>query len=160
MYRSIKCRFNTLFIISISDDFSIQNVNIMTNLLNQIIRDMKKENNIKEIMDLKPCILFITHNQNLLGSSRGVIDFPEVSDLPDHIKGDENKLEYNLGNDNSSSSSKSFDNEIFNSIKVYTSDSSGLGKSELIRKEIKRVGEDYHYFGVGDNITKDDLFKN
>ena len=37
MYRSIKCRFHTLFIILISEDFSIQNLNIITNLLNQII---------------------------------------------------------------------------------------------------------------------------
>ena len=41
IYRAIKCRFNSLFVISISDDFSIKNLNIMTNLINQIISDMK-----------------------------------------------------------------------------------------------------------------------
>ena len=104
MYRSIKCRFPTLFIISISDDFSIQNLNIMTNLVNQIIGDMKRENRIKKIGDLAPCILFITHDINLLGNA---VDFPkEVRDLPAHIIGDENKLEYKI-EDGLSSSSKS-----------------------------------------------------
>ena len=172
MYRAIKCRFNALFIISISDEFSIQNVNIMTNLLNQIIRDMKNEGKIKKIEDLVPCLLFITHNQNLLGSSRGILDFPEVKDLPDYIKGDENQLEINLKNDDSSKkinsnekknlkksdNSKSI-NKIFNAVKIYTSDCSGLGKSLLIKKEIKDNHEDYHYLGIGDDITKDELFK-
>ena len=169
MYRAIKCRFHTLFIISISDDFSIQNLNIMTNLLNRIVSEMKRENIIKTIGDLKPCILFITHNQNLLGNS---IDFPkEVEDLQPHWIGDESKLEYDLG-DVSSKSSKSNEksqsqtliqtqaiSEIYNSVKVYTSDCCGLGKSFLIKKEIKNNGEDYHYLGIGDDITKDDLFR-
>jgi hypothetical protein len=161
MYRAIKCRFHTLFIISISDDFSIQNLNIMTNLLNQIVSDMKRENKIKTIEDLKPCILFITHNQNLLGNS---IDFPkEVKDLEKHRIGDEDKLEYNLG-DESSNSSKSKEksqsiSDIYNSVKVFTSDCCGLGKSFLIKKEIKNNEEDYHYLGIGDDITKDNLFK-
>ena len=169
MYRSIKCRFHTLFIISISDDFSIQNLNIMTNLLNRIVSDMKRENTIKTIGDLKPCILFITHNQNVLGNS---IDFPkEVEDLQPHWIGDENKLEYDLGDDsskNSKSNEKSQSqtliqtqsiSDIYNSVKVYTSDCCGLGKSFLIKKEIKNNGEDYHYLGIGDDITKDDLFR-
>ena len=161
MYRAIKCRFHTLFIISISDDFSIQNLNIMTNLLNQIASDMKRENKIKTIEDLKPCILFITHNQNLLGNS---IDFPkEVKDLEKHRIGDEDKLEYKLG-DESSNSSKSKEksqsiSDIYNSVKVFTSDCCGLGKSFLIKKEIKNNEEDYHYLGIGDDITKDNLFK-
>ena len=41
MYRAMKCRFKTLFVISISDDFSVLNLNQMTSLLNKIIRDMK-----------------------------------------------------------------------------------------------------------------------
>ena len=161
MYRAIKCRFHTLFIISISDDFSIQNLNIMTNLLNQIVFDMKRENKIKTINDLEPCILFITHNQNLLGNS---VDFPkEVKDLESYIIGDENKLEYELG-DESSNSSKSKEkslsiSEIYNSVKVFTSDCCGLGKSYLIKKEIKKNEEEYHYLGIGDDITKDDLFR-
>ena len=94
MYRAMKCRFKTLFVISISDDFSVLNLNLMTSLLNKIIRDMKVENKIKEITDLKPCILFITQDpkQN--------INFPEAKDLPKIIIGDENKLEYNLGGGN------------------------------------------------------------
>ena len=73
MYRAMKCRFKTLFVISISDDFSVLNLNQMTSLLNKIIRDMK------EITDLKPCILFITQNpkQNA--------DFPEAKDLSNII---------------------------------------------------------------------------
>ena len=44
-------------------------------------------------------------------------------------------------------------------MKIYTSDCCGLGKSYLIKKEIKENGEDYYYFGIGDNITKDELYK-
>ncbi len=175
MYRAIKCRFHTLFIISISDDFSIQNVNIMTNLMNQIISDMKGENKIKKIEDLEPCILFITQNQK--DSSKGVIDFPEITDLPKHYIGDENKLEYNFGNDDSLNNnnaslrkSQLYNNdninnsdnkldEIYNNIKVYTSECSGLGKSEFIKKEIEDNKEEYYYLGIGDDITKEYLYK-
>ena len=120
---------------------------------------MKIGNSIKKIEDLKPFILFIIHNQNLLGISKSVVDFPEFKEFPNYLIKDEYKLDYELKSDDSSDRKKSLINEIYNSIKVYTSDCSGLGKSELIRKEIKRKGEDYHYFGVGDNITKNDLFK-
>ena len=160
MYRAIKCRFNTLFIISISDDFSIQNVNNMTSLMNKIISDMKKEEEIEKIDDLKPCILFIIQNQNILGKSRGIIDLPEINDLSEYLKGDENKLEYDLGNDNNSlENNKSLENEIYNTVKIYTSDYSGLGKSYLIKQDIKDKGEEYHYFGIGDDISKNELFK-
>ena len=146
IYRAIRCRFNTLFIISINDDLPNNKVNIMITLLNKIIKEMKKENIIKEINDLNPCILFIMDNQ--LNNS---IIIPEAIDLPDIIKGDENKLENNL--------LKPDENTIYNSVNVYTSDCCGLGKSNLIKKEIKEKGEDYHYFGIGDNITKDELYK-
>ena len=157
MYRAIKCRFNTLFVITISDDFSILHINQMTSLLNRIIRDMKAENTIKDIKDLKPFILFITQNQS--GSSRGFADFPEAIPLPGYLKGDENKLEYDLGKDGSIDTNKSSEKEIYNAVRVYTSECSGIGKSYLIKKEIKERGEDYHYFGIGDDITKEELFK-
>ena len=146
MYRAIKCRFNTLFIISIKDDLPINKVNIMITLIDKIIKEMKTENIIKEINDLNACILFIIDNQ--LNNS---IIIPEAIDLPDIIKGDENKLEFNLLNH--------LENDIYNSVNVYTSDFCGMGKSYLIKKEIKEKGEDYHYFGIGDNITKDELYK-
>ena len=126
IYRAIKCRFNSLFVISISDDFSIKNLNIMTNLINQIISDMKIGNSIKKIEDLKPCILFIIHNQNLLGIFKSVVDFPEFKEFPNYLIKDE--LDYELKSDDSSDRKKSLINEIYNSIKVYTSDCSGLGK--------------------------------
>ena len=151
-YRAMKCRFDTLFIISISDDFSVLNLNQMTSLLNKIINEMKAQKTIKEITDLKPCILFLTQN------SAYSADFPEAKDLPESIKGDENKLEYELGKEGSTNSGKTLQNIIYDSVRVYTSDCSGLGKSYLIKKEIKKNGDDYHYFGVGDDITKDDLF--
>jgi hypothetical protein len=153
LYRSIKCRFNTLFVISINDDFHAQKVNTMTSLMNKIIRDMKAENIIKEMKDLKPCILFIIQ-KNFMKA-----DFQEIYDLPEYLKGDENKLEYNFILDNSIDSNDSLVYEIYNSVKVFTSDCCGLGKSYSIKKEIKERGEDYKYFGIGDVITKEELFK-
>ena len=141
MYRAIKCRFNTLFTISISEDFSVKNLNIMTSIMDKIIRDMKAENLIKKIKDLKPCILFITQINKL---GRG-IDSSEVINLPEYLTRDDDKIEYNL-----------ISNEIYNSVKVFTSDCCGLGKSYLIKEEIKKRGKDYHYLGIGDDISKDE----
>ena len=55
MYRSIKCRYNTLFIISIGDNISSKNINTITNLLDEITNSMKNE----DWKDIKPCILFV-----------------------------------------------------------------------------------------------------
>ena len=41
----------------------------MTSLMNKIISDMKKEKEIEKIDDLKPLILFIIQNQNILDKS-------------------------------------------------------------------------------------------
>ena len=85
----------------------------MITLIDKIIKEMKTENIIKEINDLNACILFIIDNQ--LNNS---IIIPEAIDLPDIIKGDENKLEFNLLNH--------LENDIYNSVKVYTSDFCGI----------------------------------
>ena len=55
----------------------------------------------------------------------------------------EDKLEYDLQVEN---------------IKVYASDCCGLGKNDLIKKEIKKK-ENYYYFSLIDNINKDELYK-
>ena len=121
--------------------------------MNKIIMDMKSENIIHEMEDLKSSILFLIQNQK--DSFKRIIDLPEVNDLPEYFIGNENKLEYDLGND----SDNSLINEIYNTVKVYTSDCCGLGKSYLIKKEIEERGEDYNYFGIGDDISKEELFK-
>ena len=146
MHRAIKCRFSSLFVISINDDFSVKNLNLMISLMNKIIGDMKKENIIKEIKDLESCIIFITQI-NKLGSSRR-IDSNEVINLPDYLTKNEDKLGYNINS-----------NEIYNRVKIYSSDCCGLGKSYKIKEDIIERGEDYHYFGIGDDISKDELFK-
>ena len=56
----------------------------MTSLLDKIIRDMKSEYIIKEIEDLKSCILFITQN------TERYKDFRDAKDLDECLKGDEN----------------------------------------------------------------------
>ena len=143
MYRAFKCKFNTLFIISINEDTPKQKIFRMKQLLNKMIKEMKKENNINII---NPCILFIIQNE--LSNS---MVFPEAIDLPKNLIGNENNLEYDL--------EKLTENEIYNHVRIYSSDCCGLGKSYLINKEIKEKGEEYFYFPIGDNITKDDLYK-
>ena len=157
MYRAIKCRFNTLFVISISDDFPILKVNQMTSKMNDIISEMKSTNIIKEISDLKPFILFITQKHS--DNSRGIVDFQEAIELPNYLKGDENQLEFNFGRGSSTDSFQTSKEEIMNYVRVYTSECCGIGKSFRIKKDIKERNEDYHYFGIGDDITKEDLFK-
>ena len=99
---------------------------------------MKKEKEIEKIDDLNPLILFIIQNQNILDKSRDIIDLTEINDLSEYLKVDENILEYDLGNDNNSlENNKSLENEIYNTVKIYTSDYSGLGKLYLIKKIIK-----------------------
>ena len=153
MYRAIKCNYNTLFIISISDDFSTQNLNIMTSLLDKIIKELKSEKKIKEIKDLKPCILFITQNEERYKN------LADAEPLEESFKGDENDLEYKLQNTGSIESNLSAINKIYNTVKVYTSDCCGLGKSYRIKKDISQKNQNYYYFGVGDDITKEELFK-
>lgn len=128
----------------------------MTTLLNYIASDIKNEKKI-----IEQGILFITHNKNLIGNS---VDFPkEVKDLGNYIIGDENKLEFELRDQSSNNSNSKIKNqsiyEIYNSIQVYSSDYCGLGKSFLIKKEIKNKGEEYHYLSIGDDIVKDNLFR-
>jgi hypothetical protein len=89
----------------------------MTSLMNKIIINMKKEKEIEKIDDLKPLILFIIQNQNILDKSRDIIDLTEIKDLSEYLKGDENILEYDLGNDNNSlENNKSLENEIYNTV--------------------------------------------
>ena len=68
MYRAFKCRFNTLFIISLSDDLPFNKINTIIHIINKITNEMKEENIIKEIKDIMPCILFLIENNlnNLL----------------------------------------------------------------------------------------------
>lgn len=128
--------------------------------MNKIISNMKKEKEIEKIDDLNPLILFIIQNQNILDKSIDIIDLTEIIDLNEYLKGDENILEYDLGNNNNSlENNKSLENEIYNTVKIYTSDYSGLGKLYLIKKIIKDKREEYHYFGIGDDISKNELFK-
>ena len=179
IYRAIKCQFNALFVVSISNDFSKNNLNKMTSLINKIIRNMKDKNIIKKAEDLTPCILFIFQNTN----SKDIININDAKDaksvfpkniigdenkndakdaktfFADNIIGDENNLDNQLGKGKSKDSHESLEKEIYEHTKIYTSDYSGLGKSFRIKNEIHNNGEDYHYFGVGDDITKGELFK-
>ena len=63
-------------------------------------------------------------------------DFSDAQDLQPKYKGDENKLEYVLGNEDSIDNKHSSKNVIYDAVRVYTSDCAGLGKSYLIKKEI------------------------
>ena len=69
------------------------------------------------------------------------------------------EIEYDFDEGSSTDSHKFLINEIYNSVKVYTSDCCGLGKSYRIKKDIEKNGESYHYFGIGDDINKEELFK-
>ena len=157
MYRSIKCRYNTLFIISIGDNISSKNINTITNLLDEITNSMKNE----DWKDIKPFILFVVSKTS--NKSEGLLVRPDIKDLPEYLIKD--ILNYNIKNENSLNDSKSLsrseilNNEIYNGIKIFTSECCGLGKSRLIMKKIEENGEEYQYLGIGDDITKDELFK-
>ena len=69
------------------------------------------------------------------------------------------KINQNIIQEEVTDIKKTSQNEIYNAVRVYTSDCCCLGKSYLIKREIKDNKDDYHYFGVGDDITKDELFK-
>lgn len=114
---------------------------------------MKLDNKIKEIKDLQPCILFITENEERYKN------LADAEPLEDSFKGDENDLEYKLQNTGSIENNLSSINKIYNTVRVYTSDCCGLGKSYRIKEDIERKEQNYYYFGVGDDITKEELFK-
>ena len=62
--RAIKCKFNTLFILSIGNDLPIKKINKLKFELDQIIKEMKEKNIIKEINDIISCIIFLIPNDS------------------------------------------------------------------------------------------------
>ena len=69
------------------------------------------------------------------------------------------EIEYDFDEGSSTDSNKVLKNEIYYSAKVYTSDCCGFEKSHKIKKDIEKNGESYHYFGIGDDINKEESFK-
>ena len=131
LYRSIKCRFNTLFIILICSDFHVYKINKMKHLLKKIIIEMKKENSIKDVKDLNSCILFLIQNSSFYLND--IFDVQELQELTRNMK--EEKKEFNMVKYISINSDEY---KIYQKIKIYTSDYCRLGKSYLFEK-IKEI---------------------
>ena len=144
--RAILCDYNTLFIVQINDSFSINQQNVMFNIIDSLISYKNKvfnESGIKYFdinkAYLKSCIVFIYN---------------------DKIKENSFLVELGKFNPQEIGSLKSFNNNIKENIfenievKVITSDICGLGKSHKIKKMIESDKKQYYHFILGGKLTK------
>jgi len=135
IYRSVKCDYNALFILIKPEILSIEK----KNLLMQILKDIYS----REPLEMKSCLLIV---YDKLNKTKEIII--EIGKLPNHKY-------YNYEENNDYKSKK------FLNIEVYTSEYSGLGKTDLIKKKFREENNNndykYDYFPIGGDIKRDEI---
>ena len=152
LYRAILCKYNSLFVVEISDSFSEQQQSIMNSYIDKILSYKKREkkcekSKTQEYMD--SCLLFIygkEYKNNLTTFSK------EINNL------EKQKFEIEAIKNATNKNNKEFLSELGN-VQVFSSDICGLGKSGKIRKLIKDRGQKYFHFPLGGILTKDTIFE-
>ena len=169
-YRAILCDYNTLFIVEINYSFSDFQQNLMYNYIDTILSykyenyDNKnvKKSNTEEY--LNSCIIFIyeqNNKENLYFLNELKRFLPKEIGYKYHIeltRKSRKSIEDDISNISLSSSIyESF--EIDRNVKIITSDVSGLGKSERIKRMVIRSLKKYFYFPLGGFLSKTIIFK-
>ncbi|ORX57745.1 hypothetical protein BCR36DRAFT_318513 [Piromyces finnis] len=135
-YRSIKCKYNTLFLIIKPENLSLEKKHLLIELLKEIYSPNPK--------CINSCIIFIYNNKN---KTNEIIT--EIEKLPYH-KYFDLKIENN-------------NERKYPNIEIYSSEFSGLGKSTLIKSNFKKEDNnneyDYHYFPLGGDINENEIFE-
>ena len=139
IYRVIKCKTNTLFIILKSENLTLDISSYLIQLLERLLKNFKNKNEV-----IKSCLLFIYLDQ--------------TSDLINKIKQMEIHKYFNFPID--------YTEEIIiknnNKIEVIYSDASGVGKSYyIIEKYLSKYKKDYEYlyFPIEGDCTKEEILK-
>ena len=155
-YRAILCRYNSLFVVEINDSFTIYQLSKMCFYIHKLLSykycEYNKDNhvNILENSDkyyMNSCLVFV-YEENykyLPNFLKEIINYNvyyfEKNEITIPIEKNKNNLLSKLGN-----------------IKLISSDVSGLGKSQKIKKIIKDNKKNYFYFPLGGNLTKNNIF--
>ncbi|OUM67355.1 hypothetical protein PIROE2DRAFT_58828 [Piromyces sp. E2] len=138
IYRSVKCKYNSLFLFIKPERLSLEKKHLLIELLEELYSPNARS--------IKSCILFIYANKN---KTNEIIT--EIEKLPYH-KYFDFKIEDELKN------KKKFPN-----VEIYSSENSGLGKSTLIKNNFKNENRnneyEYTYFPLGGNIDKGDIIE-
>ena len=155
-YRAILCRYNSLFVVEINDSFTIYQLSKMCFYIHKLLSykycEYNKDNyvNILKNSDeyyMNSCLVFV-YEENykyLPNFLKEIINYNvyyfEKNEITKLIEKNKNYLLSKLGN-----------------IKLISSDVSGLGKSQKIKKIIKDNKKNYFYFPLGGNLTKNNIF--
>ena len=172
-HRAFLCRFNTLFAIEINDSLSDVQLKIINNFISQLLKyQLNKYNNkikkrkadIKETSKyIEPLIIFF-YNVNKLNE----LFLNEINKYnPEEYPRIKDKSLNDFKNDTISSkkSQKSGKKEfklyeiLLKNTHIYSSEISGLGKTEKIKYKISCDNKEYIYFPLGGKLSRDIIFK-
>ena len=138
LYRAIKCKYNTCFIIAGVELLSFKQKNTLLDILDKLY-----EKNIDEKEKMKSC-LFIVFTDIDADIMKSIFSLKNRKSLMNILKQLEDQkmddIQENLKN-----------------IKIIRSDKSGIGKSTYIKSEIKKSGREYIYFPFGGVFTRQDI---
>ena len=185
-YRAILCDYNTLFVIEIKNTFSDYQQNIMYNYIDKVltyktekIKEFEKKKSVDKAKTkeyLKSCIFFVYDQNNkdnisflneigYLDNQEFIMNKPEKPtfisinesylNISEVLKNKEQE-KFNISNNSLNLSSEK---DIFQNIKIITSDICGLGKSYKIKKMIEKDNKQYFHFILGGIITKAVIFQ-
>ena len=170
--RAILCDYNILFIVEINDSFSDIQKNIMFTYIDTLLlykkEKYKKSENTKDIEYLNSCIIFIYERNSKENISflneinrfeTKVIEYKSLNKKDGNSFENYIKKEKNIDDLSNKSLIFSFKKEIFENIKVITSNICGLGKSYKIKKMIKNDKKNYFHFPLGGILTKVVIFE-
>jgi len=138
IYRSVKCKYNSLFLFIKPESLSLEKKHLVIELLKELYSSNPR--------CIKSCILFIYANKN---KANEIVT--EIEKLPYH-----KYFDFKIEDENKNK--KKFPN-----VEVYSSEYSGLGKSTLIKNNFKNEDKNneytYSYFPLGGNINKSDIIE-
>ena len=183
--RAILCRYNTLFVIEINESFSQSQQRYLNRFVDKLIsyKNTKVEKvdikNPSKCMDsclvfiynkksksaldyiknnIMPDTLILKKKHNINSSGIIEVDINTSKNELDNIVSDMTKTTY-IANEPTNENLDITRDELNENIHIIKSEICGLGKTEFIKKEIKKKEKRYIHFPVGGNITRDILYK-
>ena len=165
--RAILCKYNTLFVVKVSNSFSDYQQRCMNILIdksltykNEKFNEIDEENQVDKsdtsaYMD--SCLVFVYNKE-----SESFLNILKVFNPKELNLKREHELRRTTTVENISKCS-SFEKDIFREeickkTHIIQSNICGLGKSTFIKKQILDSGKQYKYFPLGGNITKEKIY--
>ena len=137
IYKSVKCKYNTLFILIKPENLDINNRNLLIELLKELYSSNPEK--------MKSLLLFIYGKKS---KCKDIIT--EIEKLPNSIYYDYNPK-----------TKKSNIKKYFKNVEIYSSEFSGLGKSREIKRKFEDEDREYRYvyFPLSGDINKKDIIE-